>query len=334
MSNATERFSALEKPIDDYILDQENKNTRAKTDRDVKLLIQFLREKDELRNPDELCPEELNDYLSEFILSVKRKDGEEYEPSSLRGFISSFHRYLKERKYTANINEDIAFEKTRKCLQAKSKQLKKEGKGNKPYASQALTDEEIDILYQKSLLGLSSAEALLNTVWLFNSMHFGLRGCDEHRQMCWGDIKLMTTADGMEYLEYTERQTKTRTGAEPRNTRPVKPKAFAVPKGARDRDPVVVYKTYCEKRPAAMNTAEAPFYLGINHIKTPSSGKSWFKANLMGVNKLKSLMKDMATRAGLDCQRLTNHSARKRMVQKLNDNDIPPTHIIQLSGHK
>ena len=54
----------------------------------------------------------------------------------------------------------------------------------------------------------------------------------------------------------------------------------------------------------------------------------------MGINKLNGLMKNMATKAGLDCQRLTNHSARKRMVQKLNDSDVPPTHIMQLSGHK
>ncbi len=144
----------------------------------------------------------------------------------------------------------------------------------------------------------------------------------------------MAAADGTEYLEYSERQTKTRTGAEPRNIRPVKPKAFALPNSSHDRDPVVVYKTYCEKRPDSMNKPEAPFYLGINHIKTPSSSKSWFKANAMGVNKLNSLMKNMATKAGLDCQRLTNHSARKRMVQKLNDNEVPPTHIMQLSGHK
>ena len=38
-------------------------------------------------------------------------------------------------------------------------------------------------------------------------------------------------ADGTEYLEYSERQTKTRTGAEPRYVRAVKPKAFAAPKG-------------------------------------------------------------------------------------------------------
>ena len=54
----------------------------------------------------------------------------------------------------------------------------------------------------------------------------------------------------------------------------------------------------------------------------------------MGVNKLNSLMKKMAEKSGLDNSHLTNHSARKRMIQTLNDKDIPPSHIMQLSGHK
>ena len=54
----------------------------------------------------------------------------------------------------------------------------------------------------------------------------------------------------------------------------------------------------------------------------------------MGVNKLNSLMKTMAEKSGLDNSHLTNHSARKRMIQTLNDKDIPPSHIMQLSGHK
>lgn len=56
-----------------------------------------------------------------------------------------------------------------------------------------------------------------------NSKHFGLRGCDEHRRMKWGDVQLLTDVNGAEYLEYSERQTKTGTGAEPRNVRAVKP---------------------------------------------------------------------------------------------------------------
>ena len=55
----------------------------------------------------------------------------------------------------------------------------------------------------------------------------------------------------------------------------------------------------------------------------------------MGINKLNSLMKTMAQKAGLpDAENLTNHSARKRMIQKLNDQEVPPTHIMQISGHK
>lgn len=33
-------------------------------------------------------------------------------------------------------------------------------------------------------------------------------------------------------------------------------------------------------------------------------------------------------------ENLTNHSARKTMLQKLNDNNIPPNQIMQISGHK
>ena len=61
----------------------------------------------------------------------------------------------------------------------------------------------------------------------------------------------------------------------------------------------------------------------------------WFKAGAMGVNKLNSVMKTMADKAGFDeKRRLTNYSARKTTIQKRNDNNIPPTHIMQLSGHQ
>ena len=42
----------------------------------------------------------------------------------------------------------------------------------------------------------------------------------------------------------------------------------------------------------------------------------------------------MAERAGLDNSHLTNHSARKRMIQTLNDMDIPPSHIAVIRTQK
>ena len=46
----------LEGTIDDFIDEQENRNTRAKTDRDVNLLKTFLQRKIELRNVEEMPP--------------------------------------------------------------------------------------------------------------------------------------------------------------------------------------------------------------------------------------------------------------------------------------
>ena len=111
------------------------------------------------------------------------------------------------------------------------------------------------------------------------------------------------------------------------------PKMYAVPTNLPEKDPVFVYKLYAEKRPNEMSTDEAPFYLAVNHCKKVSSDKTWFKKSALGVNTLNSLMKRMAEKAGLG-PNISNHSGRKKMMQTLTNNDVPPTDIVQLSGHK
>ena len=54
----------------------------------------------------------------------------------------------------------------------------------------------------------------------------------------------------------------------------------------------------------------------------------WFKAQAMGVNKLKSILKDICDAGGIPPK--TNHAGRK----KLKDNDVPPNQIIQIISHK
>ena len=179
------RFPALEKPVNEFIQEQENKNTLSKTRRDIAIFMAFLKERNEKRKLEEIPPEHLNHILREFIITVKRKGGDEFEPSSLRGFLCSFDRHLKAFKYPKNLIEDLEFEQILKALKARRRQLKKEGKGNTPNAAEVITDEEVNILYMKNLLGITSAQVLLNTLWFMNSIHFGLRGCDEHRQMTW-----------------------------------------------------------------------------------------------------------------------------------------------------
>ena len=97
---------------------------------------------------------ELNEYMCEFIISDSTKDGKDYEPSSLRSLLASrFERHLKKNNYSAGIMNDLVFEKTRKVLLSKQKELKKKGKGNKPNASVAVTSDELNTFYEKGLLG-------------------------------------------------------------------------------------------------------------------------------------------------------------------------------------
>ena len=139
--------------VEQFIEDQENENTRKKTQQNVALLEEFLTLRNESRLIEEIAPKELNAYIAEFIITVRKKDGnEDYEPSSLRSLMASFERYLKKKNYGFSIMKDAEFEQARKALQSKQKDLKQKGKGNKPNASVALTEEEIKLLYDKELL--------------------------------------------------------------------------------------------------------------------------------------------------------------------------------------
>ena len=153
--------------------------------------------------------------------------------------------------------------------------------------------------------------------------------------MCWGDVKLKETADGKEYWNLMKDKPK----HEPVKTSAISampPKMFAT--DGSEKDPIVVYKLYAQKRPEKMLEDDSPLYLAINNnLKAGSlQTKEWFKTGPVGINKnkLNSLMKTMAQKAGINNERLRNYSGRKTMIQTLSKNDIPPTHIAQLLGHK
>ena len=331
------RFMSFDgKDVEAFIEEEQNENTKRKTKNDITLLNAFLQGENESRRLEEIPPQDLDSYLSRFLLSVRKQNSDEYEPTTLRGMLASFERYLKRLRYSESIITGQSFAKTREVLKSKQKQLKRVGKGNKPQEASPLTKEEIDILYRRGVMGIHSPEALINTLWFNNCLHFGLRGGKEQRDLKWGDITLKIDSSGKEYLEYsTERQTKTRSGENPLNRRSVKPRMYENSAVENERNPVAAYKLYALKRPQETCQTDSPFYLSINHLSSEKMSlpeTKWFKSQPMGVNKLNSIMKECALKAGLTGdKRITNHSARKTLVQK---HDIPPNQIIQVTGHK
>ena len=205
----------------------------------------------------DITPVELQEIIKKFALAVRKKNGEEYEPPSLRAFIESIDRNLRKNNYGFSVLNDKEFHEVQDILKKKQKQLKSIGKGNRPNAADPLSDEDIDTSYSRKVLGIHSPRALLNTLWINNCTFFGMRPGKEHRDLCWGDLQLKTDSEGNRFIKFNiERQTKTRTGENPRNIREKKPKMYEDKSNA-DRCPVNTYLAYKEHWPTSMMTDES-----------------------------------------------------------------------------
>ncbi|RMX60667.1 hypothetical protein pdam_00021124 [Pocillopora damicornis] len=241
----------------------------------------------ENRKLEDLSPAKLDTYLSRFLLSVRKTSGEEYEPTTLRGFNASVERHLKKRGYSDSIITGQPFAKTRDALKSKQKELKRLGKGNKLREAASLDQEEIDLLFKKGVMGIHSPQALINTLWFNNCLHFGKRGGKEQRSLSWEDVVLKTDYHGKEYLEYlTERQTKTKPGDNPLNRRQIKPRTYENLSEPDERNPISAYKFYMTKRPKETLVDGSPFYLTIDNLsneKLALSNAKWFKPQPMAV---------------------------------------------------
>lgn len=336
-STSTSRFNPVNnEEVANFITGQKNVNTQRKTDSDVRLFKEFCRAQNEHRDIETLSTNELDVLFGNFIVSIKKADGNDYEPSTIRGFMSSMDRYLKNKNCPHQINKCPLFPHSNNAIKAKMTSLKSQGLGNRPNEADELTDADIDKLFEAGQLGHETPQQIINLLHLSFSLLFGMRGGVEQRNLKWGDIELLCDEDEDEYLSHIrERQTKTRVGTDPKNTRKFKPKAWANSEN-KERCPVEAYKIYKQQRPHEMMNPDAPFFLGINALRSPNSQQPWFKNQPMGKNHIYKIVKTMKTKCESlnDGRKLTNHSVRKHLLQKCNDLGMDAAATVQISGHK
>lgn len=121
---------------------------------------------------------------------------------------------MKQHNSKFSLLNGSEFEKCRRVLQSKQKQLESSGYGNKPNASDELTDT--DKLFQHGLLGVHAPLPLINLLHFTLSCVLGMRGGKEQRDHVLSDIEIGCDSSKKEYLCLrTERQTKTRQGNNP-----------------------------------------------------------------------------------------------------------------------
>eukprot|EP00105_Crassostrea_gigas_P046736 XP_019930884.1 PREDICTED: uncharacterized protein LOC105348291 isoform X2 [Crassostrea gigas] len=302
----------------EFVRGLQNTNTRRKTESDLRKFNDYLTKNGEHRNPEEIPVYDMDMHLARFFMNAKKASGEDYEPDTLKSIQGSVNRYLAEKKLNIKIITDKEFKHSRDVLLSKRKLLRQLGKGNREKRADPLTPEEIDLLYEKNLLGTGDPKSLINVLYLNNTMHFGMRSRAEHVSLRWNGVQQKVTSTGEEYLEYRERSTKTRTGVTSES------RSFA-PKMFENR----AYKEFARRRPEQMNNPESPFYLGVS--RHPE--KAWYVNQPMGKNTIGNIVKVMCEAGGMQGRKV-NHSARKTAISSLVHAGVPPTIIQQLSGHK
>ncbi|CAH3192328.1 unnamed protein product, partial [Porites evermanni] len=133
------RFASIsDKEVKEFTEKLENENTKKKTLYDIKVFKEYLDAYDEKREIEDITPVELQEIIKKFVLAARKKNGEEYEPSSLRAFIQSIDRHLRKNNYGFSVLNDKEFHKVHDILKKKQKQLKSIGKGNRPNAADLL----------------------------------------------------------------------------------------------------------------------------------------------------------------------------------------------------
>ena len=224
-------------------------------------------------------PTELSNILSSFYVEPRKKDGKEYEPGCLTTMMTSLDRHLRENGYNLSIVKDQEFAESKKILEGRATELRRQGKGKLPNRSRSLSTSEVEVLWEHREFGKHSPQALLQTVYWFLGQHCGIRGRSEHYNLQVEDFVIEKNKNGKEYVAFYEGLTKNHTGGLYFKARKIKSRMHAI---EGERNPLLFFKLYISKRPEILRKS-GPLYL--KPIQNPKSD-IWCKTTRMGINNV------------------------------------------------
>ena len=122
-------------------------------------------------------------------------------------------RHLRENGIHLNFldEQNSVFYEFRQALSERMSELTKQGVGTTTKQAEPISEESENMLWNKGLLGDSSSNSILNTVFFYNSKLFALREVDEHRELCVNQISIGTDQTG-KYIMFNGRASKTYKG--------------------------------------------------------------------------------------------------------------------------
>ena len=178
-------------------------------------------------------------------------------------------------------------------------------------------------------LGTHSPMSLINTIWWLFTLHFRLRGRQEHHSMTVSDFQFKKDDFGNEFVTFAEGITKTRQNDIYEKRRLIHSKMFSTDTS---RSSVNIFKLYLSKRPSQLRSG-GPLYLSVIH--KPVSNLLWYKNVPMGQHTINSIMKriDRKFSPSKLRQKINKPLCKINSGKKMRQNYIPKSEIIGITGH-
>ena len=273
--------------------------------------------------------EALDQWMSKFILEIRRLDGEEYPPNTIYQITCGIMRNI--RKFCPEINffKDVEFHSFRTILDSEMKRLKASGLGIVKRVEPISFNEE-EKLWSNNVLGSTSPQVLLNTVIYMCGVYFALRSGKEHRDLQFDQIRIEATPSGKRCIKYTENASKNNPGG--LKHRKIEPKTVVHFENSSDPDRCFIrlVEQYISHCPTTENRKSKAFYL--TPLKKPKND-IWYSPVPVGHNTLANTMKRLCKEAGLEGYK-TNHSLRVTAATRLYNAGVDEQLIMQRTGHR
>ena len=251
-------------------------------------------------------PEELDKWLSLYIMETRREDGQPFPSKSIDGLLAGLKRHMKtQNKYPPNIfsEEDPCFSNLRGTRDTVSRKLWEEGVGTSTKETELLSVEDEQVIWAKNVMGTHSPKALLCAVFFANGKNLCLRGGREHHTL---KISQFVFGEVLEYVTYTEHGLKNRSGSY-KDKRGNKVITYFGDKSLGERCYIFLLRTYLGRLPKCAFENDK-FYWQAKQ-KTPlDDGSPWFAASPCGRNNLGGMMKQICGDANISLK--TNHTLR------------------------
>ncbi|CAH3158199.1 unnamed protein product [Porites lobata] len=128
--------------------ESENKNTKRSTGYWKGIFEKWAKTRGKEEQLESYDTPELNEALSQFYAELRKENGQDYEPDSLKVMQAALDRHLRSKNYPKSIVRDTEFLSLRKVLEGKARKLREQGMGKRPNKAKSLTKEEEEILWQ------------------------------------------------------------------------------------------------------------------------------------------------------------------------------------------